>query len=438
MGENLSADEKEDAVLTWLSVQEAGELEEACAAITLVCPQDRKGKKKALLKFLLKHLCDLEDGPDGDGAAILLLYDHAKSKGLPQSVKTEDMSETKSAVINKPQSVDQGDQKVKTMVDVLKLKDLKISVSIGGSEKEKLSYTSLSYQIANAEKAGYSEEQICAAVVKAISPGNNLRTYLESKPGLNLVVVTEILRSHFKEKDSASVFTELGNAVQQSTENALDFVIRLMCLRQKVLDLASQEGCPYQQNLLNKRMFHAMFTGLTNANIRVELRERCKNDFGITDTELLKFVSDVVANESERSEKCSVKKSVCEVAQVAQRCEKDVKNLPQAKNPFVQIEELKLNHQKELMSQNSKIDAMQIQLAEIKNAILGTQQTPAKTNTTNGDNYVQKQNPQYRKQRPPGRYRKCKQCDTAKNPRCFHCFTCGSDDHMMARCPKNE
>ena len=54
--------------------------------------------------------------------------------------------------------------------------------------------TSLSYQIANAEKCGYSEERICAAVVWAVSPSSNLRTYLESKPDLNLNTLTEILR----------------------------------------------------------------------------------------------------------------------------------------------------------------------------------------------------------------------------------------------------
>ena len=88
----------------------------------------------------------------------------------------------------------------------------------------------------------------------------------------------------------------------------MDFVIRLMCLRQKVFDLAWEEGCPYEQNLLNKRMFHAMFTGLSNANIRVDLWEQCKNEINISDTELLKLVSEVVANEAKRYEKFNTKK----------------------------------------------------------------------------------------------------------------------------------
>ena len=71
--------------------------------------------------------------------------------------------------------------------DLFKLKDLKFSGTIGGlGEKDKLSYSSLSYQIANARDVGYSEQVICAVVIKAISPGNNLRTYLQSKRDLNL------------------------------------------------------------------------------------------------------------------------------------------------------------------------------------------------------------------------------------------------------------
>ena len=44
-------------------------------------------------------------------------------------------------------------------------------------------------------------------------------------------------------------------------------------------------------------------------NIRVDLRERCKNDVNINDTELLKLVSEVVANEAERNEKFNTKKN---------------------------------------------------------------------------------------------------------------------------------
>ena len=63
-----------------------------------------------------------------------------------------------------------------------KLKDFKISGSIRRSgEKDKLSYTSLAYQIQNDRKACYNDNKICAGVIKSIAPRNHLRSYLKWK-----------------------------------------------------------------------------------------------------------------------------------------------------------------------------------------------------------------------------------------------------------------
>ena len=179
-----------------MSQQEAEALEDACKVIDLKCPSEKKGKKRSLIKFVLKHLCDLENevGEDDDQgfSTISLLFDHIK--------KIEPGKDSKELFSETPRS----EERVKTVVDVMKLKDFKISGIIGGSGG-KLSYTSLSYQIANAEKSGYPEERICTAVVRAVSPSSNLQTYLKSKPDLTLKTLTEILRSHFKEKDSVGV-----------------------------------------------------------------------------------------------------------------------------------------------------------------------------------------------------------------------------------------
>ena len=81
-------------------------------------------------------------------------------------------------------------------------------------------------------------------------------------------------------------------------------------MRQNVLTLSNEEGCPYDKKLLNKRFFHTMFTGFRNVNIRAELRGKCKDNFSLSDEKLLKFASEVVANESERNEKLNSKKGI--------------------------------------------------------------------------------------------------------------------------------
>ena len=252
-----SPDEKEESLFAWLSQQSADELEAVFSVIDLTIDPNLQGKRASLFKTLMKHLHDLSLISDSDGgySTILSLYDHMNSvtEKLNSDVKPEVKIEEKPLLHSQ---MHDGEGNVKATIDVMKLKDLKISGIIGGcGDKEKLSYSSLSYQIASAQKAGYSESRICAAVVKAIAPSNNLRMYLECKPDLDLRILIEILRSHFNERDSASVFTELGNAVQKSHENSHDFVVRLLCLRQKVADLGREEGCPYQENMLKKRCF---------------------------------------------------------------------------------------------------------------------------------------------------------------------------------------
>ena len=299
----VSNDELEDKVLTWLATQSAERLEEVYTFIELEIPADANGKRKTLLNNLLKHLCDLEASDDAGVSTILKMYDLVL-KYVQPVIKDETASLAALAALSTDKIEIHEKSISERTFDVLHLKEFKLAGTIGGvGEKDKLSYTSLSYQIANARKQGFSEQKICASVIKAIAAGNNLRTYLESKHDLNLSTLVEVLRSHYKEKDSASVFTELSNAAQQAVESSLDFVIRMMCLRQKILDLSKEEGFPYDENLLKKRFFHAIFTGMRNSNIRVDLREKCKNNFEIRDEELLKYVSEAVANETEINEK---------------------------------------------------------------------------------------------------------------------------------------
>ena len=97
--------------------------------------------------------------------------------------------------------------------EFFRLKEFRINGSIGQpGQKDKLTYSSLAFQIQNGKKAGYPDHEICAAVIKAISPDNPLRAYLEYKENLSVTSLIMLLRSHFKEKGATSVFSELNNA----------------------------------------------------------------------------------------------------------------------------------------------------------------------------------------------------------------------------------
>lgn len=120
-------------------------------------------------------------------------------------------------------------------------KNFKISGQIGEpGQKEKLTFSSLAHQIENGLSRGCPECEICDAVIHAISPGLQLRSYLEGKSNLTLPTLRRILRSHFQEKNATELYKQLTSECQGNKETPQSFVMHVLDLRQKIL-FASQE-----------------------------------------------------------------------------------------------------------------------------------------------------------------------------------------------------
>ena len=413
-GDEVKPDEnvERDALQFLTSVDDAAVLKEICDLIELTVPATAVGKSNDLLKLLLRFLNsqDMADKEDGGLSLFLLVRDFL-------SPKTEENISVKSETVETV-------TKVKPTFDVLKLKDFKISGTIGGPEKkDSLSYSSLIYQMNNGKKLGYADELICAAVLRAISPGNNLRTYLECKKNLTVNSLLDIMRSHFREKDSTTVFTELSNAAQDLTENCLDFVLRMMCLRQKVLDLGEEEGCPFDKKLVQTRFLHTLGVGIRNNNIRGELRE-ILNNIKTLDEDLLKSVTEAVANETERSGKLNIKKRDPVVNVV--EADKTVEKKKRENHLQIQIQELKANQEKELA-------ALRNDLQEIKSTLADnfSKQNSGGNMSWNNFRDGNRAPPRFRNKR---RSFRCRDCETNRVNKCVHCFKCCSSEHRMAEC----
>jgi chromosome segregation ATPase len=73
-------------------------------------------------------------------------------------------------------------------------RDFKIQGIIGQpSQNEKLGYQALMSQIETGNDKGYSDKEILTAVIRAVQPGMQLRSYLESVSGLTLPKLRKIL-----------------------------------------------------------------------------------------------------------------------------------------------------------------------------------------------------------------------------------------------------
>ena len=97
-------------------------------------------------------------------------------------------------------------------------KDFRINGHVGEStSRDTLSFSSLEHQIEGGLRKGYMEMEIMEAVIRAVNPGLKLRSYLEGKRDLTLA--TQILRTHYAEKDATVLYQQLTKAVQGLGEN---------------------------------------------------------------------------------------------------------------------------------------------------------------------------------------------------------------------------
>ncbi len=112
------------------------------------------------------------------------------------------------------------------------------------------------------------------AVIRAIVPGLQLRSYLECKSDLSLPTLRRILRSHYQERSAIELYKQFTTEVQNNKETPQNFLIRVMGLRQKIL-FASQEAesnLKYDPVLVQSMFIHSILTGLQNDNIKSDLQ----------------------------------------------------------------------------------------------------------------------------------------------------------------------
>lgn len=345
-------------------------------------------------------------------------------------------------------------------------KELKLSGQIGSpGQKDKLTYSALSFQMESARLRGFTEPEIVAAVIRAITPGEDLRTYLEMTTNLTLPILSSILKSHFKEKDATSVFTELSNGAQLPAESENDFCLRMMGLRQKVLMMSAEEDGQYTVKLVQGQFQKSLSTGFRRESVRQQLRGVLRLD-ALLDVQLLKEVSDVVMLEAEHDQKeVNGKKSVHVVAAV----DASPKSTQKATNPII-AEITKLTTQ---VSQLTGMQSgMQADLEQMRRSLQWSPSPnaavppPAAVPAGHGLPPAGGFSAGFGAAPPLGRGRgsrtwgvargqsagrgwggrpsgpsgvmACPPCHQANVTFCRHCFYCGDDvrDHRVANCPK--
>ena len=485
--ETRTPEEIEDEVMNRLPQLNVTGLVGICELLQLTVPEDMKEKRSMLFKFLMKNLCNVEEKEDGNFASVLLI-DTAlrKETEKPAEVKVETVAvEKKERVLPRIPAGVPRQEPLARIPEQQRWSNWKVHGVIGGSSADKqMSFASLKYQVSCAQQIGLPESVICPAVVKAICSTNDIREFLEdvlvSDPErADLEFILEVLSSQCSEQDSAHYFLQMQNLVQDSAETLVQFITKLFVLRQKVLKLSKEEGLEYDKTLVSKRFFHALFTGIRHESTRSALKERCKDDYTLSEPQLFKFANEVMTHEAERKEKLSKKGGDAAVINHVAAEQKKVASKTEKPNPFVLIEEMKAIHKNEMT-------VVKAELAEIKNAVVNPLNNTLPSSYLNNRNEEERRRRMQVAQQGPGDFnannnggfgfnnannggfggfnnanngrggrgggrnfgnpgggrrrptRRCANCVTADAFRCFHCFRCGSDEHKIFQCPEQE
>ena len=306
--------------------------------------------------------------------------------------------------------------------------EFKIKGQIGEPEQsDKLSFVSLIKQIGSGIGKGYEEHEIIDGVIQAIMPSMKLRSYLETLKGLTLPHLRKILRSHYKEKDSTSLYQGLITMCQGPKESPLSFLFRALDMHQKIL-FASQEagsGPSYNPDLVQGMFLQCLETGFQDDNIAAKMKSIVA-DKEISDEDLIERLNEVVTLETEHQAKLnsSGKQKVQRVVSSAS-----------ISTPTKPSEKVNLPEKGKDQDISSKllaaVESMQAEIANLKQAV--TQQQSLHFSATRSRNHSRSASgPNYSRQG-------CSSC-TAQNrqSQCHHCFLCGSAAHIMSECKLRE
>ena len=167
-------------------------------------------------------------------------------------------------------------------------------------QKDKLGYQALISQIDAGLSKGYEDKEVVSAVIHAVQPGLQLRSYLENMTELTLPKLRKILRFHFHEKNATELYQLLTNIAQQPNEDPQSFLMRALTIRQKIISASkeSDSGIKYDASSVQSLFLHALETGLADETIRAKIRPLTK-DPKVADEDLIGAMSLAISAETE-------------------------------------------------------------------------------------------------------------------------------------------
>lgn len=368
--------------------------------------------KLAVAKHVVQRL-EEELGKLKEEEIVPYLEDVKKLLTEKPSSGTKGEGKGEKAVLSdsKPPTLSKEDPVHKLLSTSTLRRQFKVNGQIGEPEqKDKISFSSLARQIQTGLAQGYSENEIVDGVIRSITPGLVLRSYLETCKDLTLDRLKKILRSHYGVKNTSELYQALSSICQGPKESPQTFLMNALDLRQQILfacgDKDDDTCLQYDPVHIQHLFLRSVETGLQDESIRAKIRPFLK-DPSVTDEVLIQQMSVAASAEKERDKKLknnSKSKSPASVASVSDSSKE--KKVPKESPP-----------------QNDFLAAINAIKSEVE-ALRGEVRKRDSTNSISSG-------------RGPRRPPLCSGCFENKKEYCNHCFKCGSDSHFARGCRKS-
>ena len=458
------ADGAKENLLTKLQLLEPKELGVVSIALSLTVPPAKKGKKSAMFNLIVRHLSseDIEESDD-NGLQVFqdllkqvdeILKKNAKTEGT-EADKTNDKGDSdskgdggKKGSRNEKSDSSTSDEKDKDKDDKKngknrdeeryerkgfmfhKLKEFKINGGIAGNSGNIVELQKIIYQMQKGKGLGYTEEEIRIGTIDSMKADSRLRKYFEGKMNLTQEQFMKMLMSWYHVKESEKIFDELKDSAQEPKEEEADYLLRMMQLRDLVIEVTKGEEYPIAEKLVKKKFLHAVLVGFKRDTIRLDLRQVLK-DPEMEDDEMTREVNEAVARDKENRRKMKGKEASSnrlgfeddEVRNKKRSVsfeEDEVKNKKSSTDTVALLEKI-CKEFSQVAVQVNKLTAWQEQTQKI----LEKDADDERNGNRDGGN-----------QRGAQGYRfvKCEECEE-KRLYCTHCSICGQGGHKRVTCP---
>ena len=300
-------------------------------------------------------------------------------------------------------------------------REFKLSGTVGGDEKHRLTYISLCTQIHEATSKGYKDMEIVGGLRRAVSVGTPLRTYLDSLPA-DLVTLKEfmiIIRSAYQEKSASELLREMDKMCQKDSEDAQAFLFRALGLRQRIIIAAEAEReVKYEKSQVQSLFLHSLRTGITQDSVRAHILPFLDLSKGTPDNILISEINKAVSDENERLAKRRDGKRSDSKASAS-----GVSTGSTGSTDFEQFMKPMQSLQEQLSKMTTEMNTMREEMGKLRQ---NKQERRVNWKTGRQD-----------ESRTAWKKRACKKCTTdGVAADCKHCWKCGEDGHFSRTCQK--